>query len=69
MALEIWNTAADCLRKSLGQNNFKSWIEPLKFIGEADGIAEFSVPTSFFGNYVRQHFEDQIQLALKQNYK
>ena len=47
MALEIWNAAADCLRKSLGQNNFKSWIEPLKFIGEADGIAEFSVPTSF----------------------
>ena len=52
MALEIWNTAADCLRKSLGQNNFKSWIEPLKFIGEADGIAEFSVPTSFFGSTI-----------------
>jgi chromosomal replication initiator protein len=60
MALELWNTAADCLRKSLGQNNFKSWIEPLRFISAADGIAEFSVPTNFFGNYVCQHFEDQI---------
>jgi chromosomal replication initiator protein len=60
MALEIWNKAAGHLRKSLGKNNFKSWIEPLKFIGEADGVVEFSVPTSFFGNYVRQHFEDQI---------
>jgi|TARA_B110000967_G_scaffold139799_1_gene142728 chromosomal replication initiator protein len=67
MALEIWNTAADCLRKSLGQNNFKSWIEPLKFIGEADGIAEFSVPTSFFGNYVRQHFEDQILYQVRKS--
>ena len=60
MALEIWDIAAGRLRKNLGQNNFKSWIEPLQFIGESAGTAEFSVPTSFFGNYVMQHFGDQI---------
>ena len=60
MTLEYWGIAADRLRKSLGNNNYKSWIEPLQFMGETNGTAEFSVPTSFFGNYVRQHFEDQI---------
>ncbi|MDT2074472.1 MAG: chromosomal replication initiator protein DnaA [Planktomarina sp.] len=60
MTLEIWGIATDRLRKALGYNNFKSWIEPLQFIGESDGTAEFSVPTSFFGNYVMQHFGDQI---------
>ena len=61
MALEIWNIAADSLPRSLWEKiTLKSWIEPLQFISEADGVAEFSVPTSFFGNYVRQHFEDQI---------
>ena len=60
MTLEYWGIAADRLRKSLGNNNYKSWIEPLQFMGETNGTAEFSVPTSFFGNYVSQHFEDQI---------
>ena len=67
MALEFWNIAADRLRKSLGNNNYKSWIEPLQFMGESGGAAEFFVPTSFFGNYVRQHFEDQILFQMRES--
>ncbi len=67
MALEFWDIAADRLRKSLGNNSYKSWIEPLQFISETSGIAEFSVPTSFFGNYVRQHFEDQILYQMRES--
>jgi len=64
MTIEIWGIASERLRKTLGQNNFKSWIEPLQFINETGGTAEFSVPTSFFGNYVQQHFGDQILLQI-----
>ncbi|MDT2077617.1 MAG: chromosomal replication initiator protein DnaA [Planktomarina sp.] len=67
MALQFWDIAADRLRKSLGNNSYKSWIEPLQFISETSGIAEFSVPTSFFGNYVRQHFEDQILYQMRES--
>lgn len=67
MALQFWDIAADRLRKSLGNNSYKSWIEPLQFINETSGIAEFSVPTSFFGNYVRQHFEDQILYQMRES--
>ena len=67
MSLEFWDIAADRLRKSLGNNSYKSWIEPLQFISENSGIAEFSVPTSFFGNYVRQHFEDQILYQMRES--
>ena len=67
MALEFWDIAADRLRKSLGNNSYKSWIEPLQFISETSGIVEFSVPTSFFGNYVRQHFEDQILYQMRES--
>ena len=67
MALEFWDIAADRLRQSLGNNSYKSWIEPLQFINETSGIAEFSVPTSFFGNYVRQHFEDQILYQMRES--
>ena len=67
MSLEFWDIAVDRLRKSLGNNSYKSWIEPLQFISENSGIAEFSVPTSFFGNYVRQHFEDQILYQMRES--
>ena len=67
MATEFWDIAADRLRKSLGNNNYKSWIEPLQFMGESGGAAEFFVPTSFFGNYVRQHFEDQILYQMRES--
>ncbi|HBK11122.1 MAG TPA: chromosomal replication initiator protein DnaA, partial [Planktomarina temperata] len=67
MALEFWDIAADRLRKSLGNNNYKSWIEPLQLVGESAGTAEFFVPTSFFGNYVRQHFEDQILYQMRES--
>ena len=67
MALQFWDIAADRLRKSLGNNSYKSWIEPLQFISETSGIVEFSVPTSFFGNYVRQHFEDQILYQMRES--
>ena len=67
MALDFWDIAADRLRKSLGNNNYKSWIEPLQFVGESCSTAEFFVPTSFFGNYVRQHFEDQILYQMRES--
>jgi len=67
MALETWNVASEFLRKSLGQNNFKSWIEPLQFVGEKDGTVEFFVPTNFFGNYVSQHFEEQILYQMQKS--
>lgn len=66
MTLEIWNTAAERLQKSLGRNNFRSWIEPLQFVNATEDMAHFSVPTSFFGNYVRQHFEDHILYQLRE---
>ena len=67
MTLEIWDIAADRLLKTLGHNNFKSWIEPLQFINNSGGTVEFSVPTSFFGNYVLQHFGDQILYQISES--
>lgn len=60
MGDHAWQKVENQLRQSMGQNNFKSWIEPLDFRGVSNGVAEFGVPTSFFGNYIRQNFEDQI---------
>ncbi|WP_420861711.1 chromosomal replication initiator protein DnaA [Algirhabdus cladophorae] len=60
-----WVEIQGSLEQSIGKNNYQTWIKPLQMNGVADGIADFSVPTNFIGNYVNQNYSDLIvhQLA------
>lgn len=60
MTQEQWGILRQKLAKVVGQNNYKTWIAPLEFSQLQDGIAEFTVPTNFMGNYVEQNFADLI---------
>ena len=66
MSKDHWGQVQQELRNSIGQNNYKTWIEPLALKSIDDGIAEIIAPTSFLGNYVSQHFGDQILFQLGQ---
>ena len=55
-----WGEIRQRLLKTVGQNNFTTWIEPLVPGQVADGVATLHVPTNFFGNYVRQNFSDLL---------
>ena len=46
--------------EAIGENNYKTWIEPLEFGPFEDGVAHFNVPTNFIGNWVNRNFGDQI---------
>jgi chromosomal replication initiator protein len=65
MIQEEWGQLTERLLKTVGQNNFKTWIEPLKFRDLQDGIATFHVPTNFLGNYVSQNFAEAILHELR----
>lgn len=56
----IWGAVQEDIRKAVGANKFKAWIEPLDLEEVASDVAVFRVPTTFVGNYVAQHFQDQI---------
>ena len=60
MTEEKWGQLRSRLLKTVGQNNFTTWIEPLEFSSVDDGVAVFHVPTNFMGNYVSQNFADLI---------
>ncbi|MEB8387843.1 chromosomal replication initiator protein DnaA [Rhodobacteraceae bacterium KMM 6894] len=60
MELNDWHGLKDALLNDIGKNNFKNWIEPLELAHVEDGVATFSVPTSFVGNYVSQQYGEQI---------
>jgi len=64
MTQEKWGQLRQRLLKTVGQNNYKTWIEPLEFAELEDGVAVFNVPTSFMGTYVNQNFSDLILYEL-----
>ncbi|MGR3507887.1 MAG: chromosomal replication initiator protein DnaA [Sulfitobacter sp.] len=55
-----WTKIRDRLKKTVGQNNFTTWIAPLSVGPLEDGVTTLFVPTNFFGNYVSQNFADLI---------
>ena len=66
MTQEQWGSLQQDLLKTVGQNNYKAWIEPLRLAELANGVATFTVPTNFIGNYVSQNFGDLIIHQLSQ---
>ncbi len=64
MTETIWGKVQATLKKSVGGNNFTNWIEPLDFDGLDQGVASFSVPTQFMGNYVQRNFGEQIMFEM-----
>lgn len=64
MTQEKWGQLRQKLLKTVGQNNYKSWIEPLEFNALEGGVASFTVPTNFMGNYVSRNFADLILYEL-----
>lgn len=67
MAHKTWGQAREKLVTRVGQNNYTTWIEPLKLNTLSNGVAHFEVPTTFFGNWVSRNFADHILNQLQQS--
>ncbi len=60
MTKDEWGELKQELLKSVGKNNFKTWIEPLDLSGIEGGVATLSVPTKYQGEYISQKFGEVI---------
>lgn len=66
MTEESWGQVRDGLIKTVGENNFVTWIKPLRLTGVSDGIARFEAPTKFMQDWVSRNFAEPIRLQLAQ---
>ena len=57
---DMWGEICEELKSQYGENNFKTWIAPLKLIGISEGVAEFAVATSFSGDWVSRNYGEEI---------
>lgn len=60
MNKDTWSELRRELVKTVGSNNFATWIEPLEFSGSRNGIVTFLAPTQFMGDWVQRQFGDRI---------
>lgn len=60
----LWDQIKDRLRKTLAENTFNLWIEPLQCIGDDDTILQLSCPDRFFKAWVEQNYLDPLQEIL-----
>ncbi|KUF09622.1 chromosomal replication initiator protein DnaA [Pseudoponticoccus marisrubri] len=61
MTKEQWGDLQDDICKTMGENNYRTWIEPLRFVGKSDdGVVTLQAPTNFFGNYVSRNYGDML---------
>lgn len=66
MTEETWGRVQGALRKTIGENNYHTWIQPIGFQSFQDGVVRLKVPTSFFGTWVDRNFGDAILISLHQ---
>jgi chromosomal replication initiator protein len=64
MTNETWGQVREELIKRVGKNNYVTWIEPLKLSLFKNGVAQFEVPTIFFGDWVQRNYADHIRAQL-----
>ncbi len=64
MTNDSWGQVRDGLIKTIGRNNFVTWIEPLRLIDLKDGIARFEAPTKFMRDWVMRNFAEKIRTHL-----
>jgi len=57
---EVWESCQNELKRKLNPHNYDSWIAPISYIGCEDGMVTLSVPSTFFIDWIEEHYKGQI---------
>ncbi|MHA6346765.1 chromosomal replication initiator protein DnaA [Roseivivax sp. CAU 1761] len=64
MTQEQWGALQSRLCETIGENNYRTWIEPLAFDGMDGSVAILRAPTNFMRTYVSQNYGDMLLAQL-----
>jgi len=60
----IWTQSRDIIKSKISQQNFETWIKPLKIIAIDGNNISLSVPNKFFKDWIIEHFNEVINESL-----
>ncbi len=61
---DLWDRCLETLKKDLNRQSFETWFKPTK-ASVTDNTLKVQVPNEFFRDWIRDHYQPQIQKALK----
>jgi chromosomal replication initiator protein len=61
---ELWEQALEKLKERVGNQNFETWIKPLRFAIRNKNEVRLDVPNKFFRDWLAEHYVSQIEEIL-----
>jgi chromosomal replication initiator protein len=65
---DLWDRCLENLKNDVSQQSFETWLKPTTAIFIEPNTLKVCVPNDFFKEWIRTHFQSQIQKALKSVY-
>jgi chromosomal replication initiator protein len=62
---DLWDRCLENLKKDLNRQSFETWFKPTKATLAENNTLKLQVPNEFFRDWIRDHYQPQIQKALK----
>lgn len=65
VSADLWDRCLENLKKDLNRQSFETWFKPTKASLAENNTLKVQVPNEFFRDWIRDHYQPQIQKALK----
>lgn len=67
LAIEIWDKTLEALSKELSPQVCDRWLKPLKPLELRDSSLTVAVPDEFFKDWIQDHYQRLVEIALKES--
>jgi chromosomal replication initiator protein len=61
----IWNDVLERVRGRISETEFRTWFQQVRPLGINDGVFQLGVPHSFARDWIRNHFSEVLEQALR----
>ncbi len=61
----IWDDVLDYVRDQISETEFRTWFKQVRPLGISEGVFQLGVPHSFARDWIRNHFGDVLERALR----
>ncbi|MEM9749821.1 MAG: chromosomal replication initiator protein DnaA [Pseudomonadota bacterium] len=61
--IQEWRRVCALVAGEIGKPAYRSWIQPLRFAGASKGVVSIEAPSNFVGDWVRDHYADNLLAA------
>ncbi|MBW6454361.1 MAG: chromosomal replication initiator protein DnaA [Trueperaceae bacterium] len=61
----IWDDVLDYVRDQISETEFRTWFKQVRPLGISEGVFQLGVPHSFARDWIRNHFGDVLEQALR----